>query len=227
MTGVTRHTHLEPVSPDNAVLLFVDQQEGWFSRIYEPEQTRSNVLALARSARLLGIPAALTTALAAGPNGPQLPELTEIFSGQAIIDRTLINADACHGRVTLATPAPTPPAGRLGRAGPYPHPARRLFARAGAQLGWPQRRRREGRRRGAGGQAGVCGRVTEQAVVLATGVSGPAAAPASRRSRRAVSVHEPVRTGSTAPPPASRPGRPRPMARPGGTPAALAGIGGE
>src|SRR5215472_6528059 len=92
MTSVTRHTHLEPVSPDNAVLLFVDQQEGWFSRIYEPEQTRSNVLALARSARLLGIPAALTTALAAGPNGPQLPELTEIFSGQEIIDRTLINA---------------------------------------------------------------------------------------------------------------------------------------
>jgi nicotinamidase-related amidase len=92
MTSVTRHTHLEPVSPDNAVLLFVDQQEGWFSRIYEPEQTRSNVLALARSARLLGIPAALTTALAAGPNGPQLPELTEIFSAQEIIDRTLINA---------------------------------------------------------------------------------------------------------------------------------------
>jgi len=28
MTSVTRHTHLEPVSPDNAVLLFVDQQEG-------------------------------------------------------------------------------------------------------------------------------------------------------------------------------------------------------
>src|SRR5215813_5756667 len=90
MTSVIRHMHLEPVSPDNAMPLFVDQQEGWFSRIYEPGQTRSNVLALARSARLLGIPAALTTALAAGPNGPQLPELTEIFSGQEVIDRTLI-----------------------------------------------------------------------------------------------------------------------------------------
>ena len=60
MTSVIRHMHLEPVSPDNAMPLFVDQQEGWFSRIYEPGQTRSNVLALARSARLLGIPAALT-----------------------------------------------------------------------------------------------------------------------------------------------------------------------
>src|SRR5262249_23250675 len=92
MTSVTRHTQLEPVSPDNAVLLIVDQQEGLFSRIHEPAQTRATLLALARSARLLGIPAVMTTALAAGPNGPQLPELTEIFAGQEIIDRTLINA---------------------------------------------------------------------------------------------------------------------------------------
>ena len=92
MTSVTRHTQLEPVSPDNAVLLIVDQQEGLFSRIHEPAQTRATLLALARSARLLGIPAVMTTALAAGPNGPQLPELTETFAGQEIIDRTLINA---------------------------------------------------------------------------------------------------------------------------------------
>jgi nicotinamidase-related amidase len=34
----------------------------------------------------------MTTALAAGPNGPQLPELTETFAGQEVIDRTLVNA---------------------------------------------------------------------------------------------------------------------------------------
>jgi nicotinamidase-related amidase len=34
----------------------------------------------------------MTTALAAGPNGPQLEELAEIFPDQEIIDRTLINA---------------------------------------------------------------------------------------------------------------------------------------
>ncbi len=38
------------------------------------------------------MPAVLTTALAAGPNGPQLKELTQTFAGQNIIDRTLINA---------------------------------------------------------------------------------------------------------------------------------------
>jgi hypothetical protein len=92
MTRATRHTQLEPVSPCNAVLLFVDQQEGLFSRIHESQQTRSNLLALARSARLLGIPAVMTTALAAGSNGPQLTEPTGTFAGQEIIDRTLINA---------------------------------------------------------------------------------------------------------------------------------------
>jgi nicotinamidase-related amidase len=67
---------LEPVGPDNAVLLFVDQQEGLLGRVHEPEQTRRNLVALAKSARLLGIPSVMTTALAAGLNGPQLGELT-------------------------------------------------------------------------------------------------------------------------------------------------------
>jgi hypothetical protein len=31
----------EPVSPQNAVLLLVDQQEGLFARIHQPERTRS------------------------------------------------------------------------------------------------------------------------------------------------------------------------------------------
>jgi nicotinamidase-related amidase len=85
-------TRLEPVSPDNAVLLLVDQQEGLFSHIHDPDQTRRTLVALARCTRLLGIPAVMTTALAAGPNGPQLKELAEIFPDQEIIDRTLINA---------------------------------------------------------------------------------------------------------------------------------------
>jgi nicotinamidase-related amidase len=92
MADPTKRTPWSRVGPDNAVLLLVDQQEGLFSRIHEPRQTRANLVALARSARLLGIPAVMTTALAAGPNGPQLAELTDTFAGQEIIDRTLINA---------------------------------------------------------------------------------------------------------------------------------------
>jgi nicotinamidase-related amidase len=92
VTSATRNARSEPVSPENAVLLLVDQQEGLFGRIHEPQETRGNLLALARCAHLLGMPAILTTALSAGPNGPQLKELTEMFASQEIIDRTLINA---------------------------------------------------------------------------------------------------------------------------------------
>jgi nicotinamidase-related amidase len=82
----------EPISSENAVLLFVDQQEGLLAKVHEPDATKRNLLALARAARLLGVPAVLTTALADGPNGPQLAELTETFPEQEIIDRTLVNA---------------------------------------------------------------------------------------------------------------------------------------
>jgi hypothetical protein len=57
MPTATRPAHPESASPHNAVLLLVDQQEGLFSRIHQLEQTRRNLLALARCTQLLGIPA--------------------------------------------------------------------------------------------------------------------------------------------------------------------------
>ncbi len=92
MLNATRSTLLDPITSQNAVLLLVDQQEGLFTRIYEPEQTRRNLLGLAHSTQLLGVPAVLTTALAAGPNGPMLHALTTLYEGAQVIDRTLINA---------------------------------------------------------------------------------------------------------------------------------------
>ena len=92
MSNETRSNFLDPITPQNAVLLLVDQQEGLFTRIYEPEQTRRHLLGLARSTQLLGVPAVLSTALAAGPNGPLLNELTTVYEGTQVIDRTLINA---------------------------------------------------------------------------------------------------------------------------------------
>jgi nicotinamidase-related amidase len=85
MPNAAGQSSREPVSPHNAVLLLVDQQVGLLSRVHEPERTLGNLLALARCAQLLGIPAVMTTALAAGPNGPQLNELTETFPDQEVI----------------------------------------------------------------------------------------------------------------------------------------------
>jgi hypothetical protein len=56
MPGAAWPLGLEPVGPHNAVLLLVDQQQGLFGRIHQPEQTRHTPVALARCARLLGIP---------------------------------------------------------------------------------------------------------------------------------------------------------------------------
>jgi hypothetical protein len=86
MSSETRSTPLDPITPENAVVLIVDQQEGWFSRIYEPEQTQRHLLALAHAAKLLGVPTVLTTNMAAGFNGPQVQALTDIFTALFCID---------------------------------------------------------------------------------------------------------------------------------------------
>ena len=92
MSNETRSTLLDPITPQNAVLLLIDQQEGLLARVYEPEQMRGHLLGLARGAQLLGVPVIMTTALSAGTNGPQWNELTTLFAEVEIIDRTIINA---------------------------------------------------------------------------------------------------------------------------------------
>jgi hypothetical protein len=69
MSNETRSTLLDPITPQNAVLLLIDQQEGLLARVYEPEQMRGHLLGLARGAQLLGVPVVMTTALSAGTNG--------------------------------------------------------------------------------------------------------------------------------------------------------------
>jgi nicotinamidase-related amidase len=92
MSSETQATMFDPLTPENAVLLIVDQQEGWFGRIQEPEQAQHHLLSLVRGAQLLAVPTVLTTNMAAGFNGPQLQALTTIFSEVEVIDRTVINA---------------------------------------------------------------------------------------------------------------------------------------
>jgi len=88
----TQRTILDPITSENAVLLLIDQQEGLLGRISQPEETRANLFALAHVSRMLGVPAVMTTVLATGSNGPQVPFLGEIFANQPIIDRTLVDA---------------------------------------------------------------------------------------------------------------------------------------
>ncbi len=85
----------EGLTPDNAVVLLIDHQVGLMQIIDDmgPEQAKSNVVGLARSAKTLGLPVVLATSRDWGPNGQILPEIKALFPDTEIIRRPgVINA---------------------------------------------------------------------------------------------------------------------------------------
>ncbi len=86
---------VETLTPENAVVLLIDHQVGLMQLIDDmpPEQVKSNVLGLARTARTLGLPVVLTTSRDWGPNGRLLPELEALFPEVEVVRRPgVINA---------------------------------------------------------------------------------------------------------------------------------------
>jgi nicotinamidase-related amidase len=83
----------ERLTPESAVLLFIDHQSGLVSGIRDlaPDEVRHNVVAFARAARVLGVPVVLTST-APMMWGPTLPELTDALPGVDNIERSLVNA---------------------------------------------------------------------------------------------------------------------------------------
>ncbi|MDD2724514.1 MAG: isochorismate family cysteine hydrolase YcaC [Methylovulum sp.] len=74
---------------NNAAVLLVDHQTGLLSlvRDIDPDKFKNNVLALANLAKYFNLPTILTTSFEAGPNGPLVPELKEIFPDAPYIAR--------------------------------------------------------------------------------------------------------------------------------------------
>lgn len=77
------------VSPEDAVVLFVDHQAGLLSLVqdFTLEEFKNNVLALADIAQLFNLPTILTTSFENGPNGPIMPELKQKFPHAPFIAR--------------------------------------------------------------------------------------------------------------------------------------------
>lgn len=77
------------LSADRAAVLLVDHQAGLLSLVqdYGPDEFRNNVLALADIAKFFKLPTVLTTSFETGPNGPIMPELTELFPDAPFIPR--------------------------------------------------------------------------------------------------------------------------------------------
>lgn len=74
---------------NDAAVLLVDHQAGLLSLVqdYSPDEFKNNVLALADIAKLFKLPTILTTSFEAGPNGPIMPELKELFPNAPFIPR--------------------------------------------------------------------------------------------------------------------------------------------
>ena len=79
----------------NSVLLLVDYQARMFSGAVSsnPTAVKNNVIAVAKGAEILDVPAVLTT-ISADNNGPFLPEVAAMFPRSPVIDRRVLSYDA-------------------------------------------------------------------------------------------------------------------------------------
>lgn len=82
------------LTPDNAALTLIDYQPAMVFGVQSHDRMliTHNAVILAKSAKLFKIPTILSTVAQNSFSGELAPELTSVFPGQKIIDRTSINA---------------------------------------------------------------------------------------------------------------------------------------
>lgn len=82
------------LTPQNAALVLIDFQPAMYQGIQSHDRlvVMENVQALARAAKVFGLPTVLTTVAKDSFSGPFMPEVTDMFPGLDIIDRTSINS---------------------------------------------------------------------------------------------------------------------------------------
>lgn len=98
MTSPTtpRDPHADPMlTPQNAALVIIDFQPVQVTSIASMERRElvANITAVARTAKLFGLPIVLSTVnVSTGRNQPTIHQLTEVLGPVEAIDRTSINA---------------------------------------------------------------------------------------------------------------------------------------
>jgi len=82
------------LTPGESVLALIDYQPQMFFSVgsHERQMVLNNAVALAKAARLFGVPAVLTTVAAKTFSGDMLPDIQAIFSEQVPLDRTTMNS---------------------------------------------------------------------------------------------------------------------------------------
>jgi hypothetical protein len=78
--------------PEDSVLVLIDHQPYQLANLnsHEPHMVVNNATALAKAAKAFGVPTILTSVVA-DRGGLIFPQITDVFPGQEVIDRTLIN----------------------------------------------------------------------------------------------------------------------------------------
>jgi nicotinamidase-related amidase len=78
--------------PEDSVLVLIDHQPYQLANLnsHDPQAVVNNSTALAKAAKLFGVPTILTSVIAAR-GGLLFPQITDVFPGQEVIDRTFIN----------------------------------------------------------------------------------------------------------------------------------------
>lgn len=78
--------------PEDSVLVLIDHQPYQLANLnsHDPHMAVNNAAALAKAAKVFGVPTILTSVVA-DRGGKIFPQITEVFPDQEVIDRTFIN----------------------------------------------------------------------------------------------------------------------------------------
>ena len=89
LSSPASNVFLDRLTADNCAMLLIDHQTGTMLGVQDIrlDQFKSNVLALAQTAKVHGLPTVITASFAQGPNGPLLPEILEMFPAVDVVYR--------------------------------------------------------------------------------------------------------------------------------------------
>ncbi|ETF04009.1 amidohydrolase [Advenella kashmirensis W13003] len=78
--------------PEDSVLVLIDHQPYQLTNVnsHDPHMVVNNTTGLAKTAKAFGVPTILTSVIA-DRGGVIFPQITDVFPGQEVIDRTFIN----------------------------------------------------------------------------------------------------------------------------------------
>ncbi len=85
---------LEQLTPENSQLIFIDHQPQMAFGVHsmDRQMLKNNVVALAKSAKVFGIPTTITTVETEGFSGHTYPELLAVYPENPILERTSMNS---------------------------------------------------------------------------------------------------------------------------------------